>query len=173
MQTPEIPLYPLCISSSNELISVSLSTFHSSSSFIKLFASTRYRLCSDRVLNDGAETFDEIRRALRQARESIHMEYYIIEDDELGREIADILIAKAAEGVEVRLIYDDVGELGARAQVSRAVAPGGRRGALLHAGRFPLAHEPCQLPQPPQDSGRRRQSRLYGRNQYRAALHYR
>ena len=55
-----------------------------------------------RVLNDGAETFDEIRRALRQARESIHMEYYIIEDDELGREIADILIAKAAEGVEVR-----------------------------------------------------------------------
>ena len=61
-----------------------------------------------RVLNDGAETFDEIRRALRQARESIHMEYYIIEDDELGREIADILIAKAAEGVEVRLIYDDV-----------------------------------------------------------------
>ena len=62
-----------------------------------------------RVLNDGAETFDEIRRALRQARESIHMEYYIIEDDELGREIADILIAKAAEGVEVRLIYDDFG----------------------------------------------------------------
>ena len=42
-----------------------------------------------RVLNDGAETFDEIRRALRQARESIHMEYYIIEDDELGREIAN------------------------------------------------------------------------------------
>ena len=41
-----------------------------------------------RVLNDGAETFDEIRRALRQARESIHMQYYIIEDDELGREIA-------------------------------------------------------------------------------------
>ena len=65
-----------------------------------------------RVLNDGAETFDEIRRALRQARESIHMEYYIIEDDELGREIADILIAKAAEGVEVRLIYDDVGSWG-------------------------------------------------------------
>ena len=40
------------------------------------------------------------------------LEYYIIEDDELGREIADILIAKAAEGVEVRLIYDDVGSWG-------------------------------------------------------------
>lgn len=61
------------------------------------------------VLNDGAKTFDEIRAALRSARSFIHMEYYIIEQDELGWEIADILIAKAGEGVEVRLLYDDVG----------------------------------------------------------------
>ncbi len=65
-----------------------------------------------KVLNDGAETFDEIREALRGARSSIHLEYYIIEDDELGREIADILVEKASEGVEVRLIYDDVGSWG-------------------------------------------------------------
>ena len=65
------------------------------------------------------------------------MEYYIIEDDELGREIADILIAKAAEGVEVRLIYDDVGQLGARAQVSSGGCAGrASEVALLHAGRF-------------------------------------
>ena len=65
-----------------------------------------------RVLNNGQETFDEIKTALRGARSSIHLEYYIIEDDELGREIADILIEKATEGVEVRLIYDDVGSWG-------------------------------------------------------------
>lgn len=65
-----------------------------------------------KVLNDGTATFDEIRRALWAARSTIHLEYYIIEDDELGREIADILIAKASEGVEVRLIYDDVGSWG-------------------------------------------------------------
>lgn len=40
------------------------------------------------------------------------MEYYIIEDDPLGREIADILIEKALAGVEVRVIYDDVGSWG-------------------------------------------------------------
>lgn len=64
------------------------------------------------VLNDGKETFDEIRRSLHNARSSIHMEYYIIEDDPLGREIADILIDKAHAGVEVRVIYDDVGSWG-------------------------------------------------------------
>ena len=64
------------------------------------------------VLNNGEATFVEIKKALREARSSIHLEYYIIEDDPLGREIADILIAKANEGVEVRLIYDDVGSWG-------------------------------------------------------------
>ena len=65
-----------------------------------------------RVLNNGTVTFDEIKAALRGARSSIHLEYYIIEDDPLGREIAEILIGKAREGVEVRLIYDDVGSWG-------------------------------------------------------------
>ena len=65
-----------------------------------------------KLLNDGTETFDEIRKALWSASSSIHLEYYIIEDDPLGREIADILIAKAQQGVEVRLIYDDVGSWG-------------------------------------------------------------
>ncbi len=65
-----------------------------------------------RILNNGEATFDEIKKALREARSTIHLEYYIIEDDPLGREIADILIEKAAEGVEVRMIYDDVGSWG-------------------------------------------------------------
>lgn len=64
------------------------------------------------VLNNGTETFAEIKAALWAARSSIHLEYYIIEDDPLGREVADILIAKVQEGVEVRIIYDDVGSWG-------------------------------------------------------------
>lgn len=65
-----------------------------------------------RVLNNGTVTFEEIKAALRAAKSSIHLEYYIIEGDPLGREIADILIEKAQQGVEVRLIYDDVGSWG-------------------------------------------------------------
>ncbi|MBM7096084.1 cardiolipin synthase [Bacillus sp. H-16] len=62
-----------------------------------------------RVLTDGKETFYHIKRALQSATDHIHLEYYIVRDDELGCEIKDILIAKAKEGVEVRFLFDAVG----------------------------------------------------------------
>jgi len=61
------------------------------------------------VLNNGKETFDAIKEELEKAKHHIHLEYYIIEADETGIQIRDILIKKAKEGIEVRLIYDDVG----------------------------------------------------------------
>lgn len=62
-----------------------------------------------KILNNGAETFDEMIHALEEARHYIHMEYYIFADDNIGRLFLDVLKRKAAEGVEVRLIFDDVG----------------------------------------------------------------
>ncbi len=61
------------------------------------------------VLTNGKETFDAIKEALRSAENHIHMEYYIVRDDELGTEIKDILIEKAKQGVKIRFLYDDVG----------------------------------------------------------------
>ncbi len=61
------------------------------------------------ILNNGSQAFPSIIKALKQAKESIHIEYYIFEDDTLGEMIAQILMEKAREGVEVRFIYDDVG----------------------------------------------------------------
>ena len=49
--------------------------------------------------------FDEI----ESAREHIHIQFYIIENDEFGRGLREHLMAKARQGVEVRLIYDSVG----------------------------------------------------------------
>ena len=48
-------------------------------------------------------------QAIGAAKSHIHIDTYIIEDDALGMFIADALIDKAKQGVEVRLIYDDVG----------------------------------------------------------------
>ncbi|WP_096435725.1 cardiolipin synthase [Alteribacter populi] len=62
-----------------------------------------------RVLTDGKETFTHIKRALNAATNHIHLEYYIVRDDEIGKEIKDILINKAKQGVEVRFLYDAVG----------------------------------------------------------------
>lgn len=61
------------------------------------------------ILLNGSATFDSIKSALKSAKRSIHLEYYIIEDDTIGNEISRILCKKAQEGVEVRVIYDDVG----------------------------------------------------------------
>lgn len=60
-------------------------------------------------LLDGYEFFPSLLRDIAAARHHIHLDIYIFEDDPLGNLIADALIAKAREGVEVRLIYDDVG----------------------------------------------------------------
>lgn len=58
---------------------------------------------------DGYQFFPVLLSAIREAREHIHIDMYIVADDALGRLVADALIDKAREGVEVRLIYDDVG----------------------------------------------------------------
>ncbi|MDU1889070.1 MAG: cardiolipin synthase [Dysgonomonas sp.] len=59
--------------------------------------------------SDGKEKFDALITELEKAKKHIHIQYYIFLDDETGCKIRDILVRKAAEGVEVRLIYDDVG----------------------------------------------------------------
>lgn len=61
------------------------------------------------VLIDAAKTFDEIEAAIRGAKSSVHLEYYIWQPDRLGTEIRDLLIAKAREGVKVRFLYDTIG----------------------------------------------------------------
>ncbi len=62
-----------------------------------------------KVLNNGEETFRYIIQEIEKAKHHIHLEYYIIEDDEIGNTIKDLLIKKVTEGIVVRLIYDDVG----------------------------------------------------------------
>lgn len=61
------------------------------------------------ILINGKETFDSIKSELLKAKKYIHMQYYIIKDDEIGGEIRDILTKAASRGVKVRVLYDAVG----------------------------------------------------------------
>lgn len=61
------------------------------------------------LLNNGSETFPAIFEALRSATHHIHIEYYILDDGELGNELLEILQEKAKQGVEIRVMFDDVG----------------------------------------------------------------
>lgn len=61
------------------------------------------------LLIDGEQTFSRLWDALEKATRYIHLEYFIIQNDALGQELADILCERSATGVTVRLIFDDVG----------------------------------------------------------------
>jgi cardiolipin synthase A/B len=65
-----------------------------------------------RLLEDASENYPAWLDAIRGASRRIHFESYIIYDDEVGHEFAAALVAKAREGVRVRLVYDWLGGLG-------------------------------------------------------------
>lgn len=62
-----------------------------------------------KLLINGEDKFPEVIAALENAKHHIHIEYYIYEDDEIGKKIEETLVRKHKEGVEVRFIYDDYG----------------------------------------------------------------
>jgi cardiolipin synthase A/B len=67
---------------------------------------------SVRLLLDAKENYPAWLDAIAKARRYIHFECYIIHEDKMGWTFADALIAKAREGVNVRVIYDWLGGFG-------------------------------------------------------------
>ena len=63
-----------------------------------------------RIFTDGREKFDALIEEMKGAKNYIHLQYYIIRDDELWKEIEEILLKKAAEGVEVRVLMETAGK---------------------------------------------------------------
>jgi cardiolipin synthase len=61
------------------------------------------------VFTRGEDMFPRMIEDIKNARDHVHLLYFIFNTDRLGCEIAEILTAKARSGVEVRIIYDSVG----------------------------------------------------------------
>lgn len=61
------------------------------------------------IFNDGNEKFEALIHDLEKAKDHIHFQYYILRLDNLGKRILDVLIRKAKQGVQVRILYDDMG----------------------------------------------------------------
>lgn len=62
-----------------------------------------------RIYTDGNAKFDALIEDIRQAKQFVHMEYYIIKNDVLFQRIIEVLREKVAEGVEVRILFDSMG----------------------------------------------------------------
>ena len=61
---------------------------------------------------EAVDAFDAMKQELEKAEKFIFMEYFIVEDASSFREIQEILIRKKQQGVEVRMLYDDIGSVG-------------------------------------------------------------
>ncbi len=64
------------------------------------------------IFTTGADKFKALKRDLQQAQSSIYLQYYIFQDDQLGREVSEILKERARAGVDVKVIYDHFGSFG-------------------------------------------------------------
>ncbi len=63
------------------------------------------------VIASGDVKFRELFNALRRAKHYIHLQYFIIRDDELGREAMSVLTEQALSGVEVKVLHDGLGSV--------------------------------------------------------------
>lgn len=63
------------------------------------------------IFTKGTDKFNSLLKDIENANDTIHMLYYIINNDEIGSEVVNLLTKKAKEGVEVRLLYDHVGSI--------------------------------------------------------------
>lgn len=77
------------------------------------------------LLVDGPATFQAMFRGIDAARERILLESYIFEDTAIGQQMAERLLRKRADGVEVRVIYDGLGAMATPAAFFERLREGG------------------------------------------------
>lgn len=77
------------------------------------------------IFTNGKDKFESLLNDLRGAKEYIHLQYYIFEDDKIGCEVREILTERARAGVKVRVIYDHVGSISVKKRFFREMADAG------------------------------------------------
>lgn len=93
------------------------------------------------IFTDGNEKFEALLEDLRRAEHFIHMQYYIIKNDVLFQRICQVLEEKAAQGVEVRILFDAMGSRLVRKSLWRKLNAKGIQTAVFFPailGRFQL-----------------------------------
>ena len=90
------------------------------------------------IIQGGKAKMESLLRDLEKARDHIHLEYYIIREEIFGMALKKMLIRKAKQGVEVRVLYDDVGCWGLSSQYRRDIEKAGGKIVPFRPVRFPV-----------------------------------
>ena len=122
------------------------------------------------IYTNGTDKFHDLLQEIAKATHHIHIQYYIFCDDEVGNKVKKLLIEKAKKGVEVRVLYDDVGCWNVKDKFFKEMSD--RSPCFPESGVSSL-HQQSKLPEPPEDRGHRRQSRFYGWHEHCRPLHER
>lgn len=91
-----------------------------------------------KIYTCGRDKFEDFKRDLRSATHYINIQYYIFENDTVGREVRDILVERVAAGVTVRVIYDHVGSFKVSAHFFRDMRRAGIQAYPFFKVSFPL-----------------------------------
>ena len=124
-----------------------------------------------KLLINGREAFPAMFAGMEAAQDYIIVQFYIIRDDILGRQLKEILERKAREGVRVYVLFDEIGSYNLPRAYRRELA---EAGVVILAVPNVARHAqplPDQLPQSPQDRDRRWPRGLRRRLQHRRRIH--
>ncbi|MEW9698891.1 cardiolipin synthase [Paenibacillus sp. SI8] len=89
------------------------------------------------IFTDGVSKFNDLLASINAAQGHIHIQYYIVKNDELGQRIIQALTRKAEQGVKVRFLYDDIGSRSLKDAFFRAFVQAGGEVAAFFPSRIP------------------------------------
>ena len=90
------------------------------------------------IFYDGTAKFEQLITDIEQAKDHIHIQYYIFKLDNLGTRILNALINKARNGVKVRILYDEMGSRGLKKRHFKELIEVGGEVEVFFPSIFPL-----------------------------------
>lgn len=91
-----------------------------------------------KIFTDGKEKFDSLLKDIDEATDYIHIQYYIFRNDSLGERILNALEQKLEQGVEVKMLYDDMGSRGLSLKDFKSFRKNGGQVEAFFPSKLPL-----------------------------------
>jgi len=90
------------------------------------------------VFIDGNKKYQALIKDIKNAKNSINMQYFIIRNDKISKEILSELTKKAKDGVEVRFLYDKMGSFGTPKSIFKELKAAGGRVEMFYPSIFKI-----------------------------------
>lgn len=90
------------------------------------------------IFTDGNKKFEALFEDIKNSKDFIHLQYYILKNDQIGKRLISLLTEKAKQGVKVRILYDDLGSRSLRKKSFKELRAAGGEVEVFFPSRFPL-----------------------------------